>query len=143
MHHQGIKKHNKTQNIPKHRYNLNKQNQQKTTENKMQKQQKIENNLKQQIVQRIFRNFTDIMILRLLKTEPMWGYKIKKRVQTKYGIKLRHGALYPLLNKLEKQRYIKSTKQQKGGRIRKVYHITQKGILTLNLYQQTIKEQLQ
>lgn len=109
----------------------------------MQKTQKQENKLKQQIVQRIFRNFTDIMILRLLKTEPMWGYKIKKHVQTKYDIKLRHGALYPLLNKLEKQGYIKSTKQQKGGRIRKIYHITSKGKTLLNAYQQTMKEQLQ
>jgi len=103
----------------------------------------IEKQLKQQIVQRIFRNFTDIMILRLIQAQPMWGYKIKKEVQMKYGIKLRHGALYPLLNSLEQEGYIKSKKQAKGGRIRKIYQITPKGSALLYIYQKTIKEQLQ
>jgi DNA-binding PadR family transcriptional regulator len=103
----------------------------------------IEKQLKQQIVQRIFRNFTDIMILRLIQAQPMWGYKIKKEVQMKYGIKLRHGALYPLLNTLEQEGYIKSKKQAKGGRIRKIYQITPKGSALLYIYQKTIKEQLQ
>jgi len=106
------------------------------------KRENLKNELKQQIVQRIFRNFTDIMILRLIQTEPMWGYKIKKEVQAKFGIKLRHGALYPLLNTLEQGGYIKSKKQAKGGRIRKVYRITTKGTTLLNAYQQTIREQL-
>jgi len=73
----------------------------------------------------------------------MWGYKIKKEVQMKYGIKLRHGALYPLLNTLEQEGYIKSKKQAKGGRIRKIYQITPKGSALLYIYQKTIKEQLQ
>jgi DNA-binding PadR family transcriptional regulator len=103
----------------------------------------LEKQLKQQIVQRIFRNFADIMILRLIQTEPMWGYKIKKEVQTRFGVKLRHGALYPLLNTLEQGGYIKSRKQAKGGRIRKIYQITQKGATLLSTYQKTIKEQFQ
>jgi DNA-binding PadR family transcriptional regulator len=103
----------------------------------------IEKQLKQQIVQRIFRNFTDIMLLRLIQAQPMWGYKIKKEVQMKYGIKLRHGALYPLLNTLEQEGYIKSKKETKGGRIRKIYQITPKGSALLDIYQKTIKEQLQ
>jgi len=103
----------------------------------------LKNEFKQQIVQRIFRNFTDIMILRLIQTEPMWGYKIKKEVQMKFGIKLRHGALYPLLNMLEREGYVKSKKQAKGGRIRKIYRITEKGAVLLDTYQQTIREQLQ
>jgi DNA-binding PadR family transcriptional regulator len=73
----------------------------------------------------------------------MWGYKIKKEVQTRFGVKLRHGALYPLLNTLEQGGYIKSRKQAKGGRIRKIYQITQKGATLLSTYQKTIKEQFQ
>lgn len=103
----------------------------------------IEKQLKQQIVQRIFRNFTDIMLLRLIQAQPIWGYKIKREVQMKYGIKLRHGALYPLLNTLEQEGYIKSKKETKGGRIRKIYHITPKGSALLDIYQKTIKEQFQ
>ncbi|RLI16065.1 hypothetical protein DRO44_05690, partial [Candidatus Bathyarchaeota archaeon] len=54
-----------------------------------------------EIVQRITKNLLDIQILKLINTEPMWGYKIKKEVETRFGVKLRHGALYPLLNSLE------------------------------------------
>jgi DNA-binding PadR family transcriptional regulator len=57
----------------------------------------------------------------------MWGYKIKKQIETQCGIKLRHGALYPLLNKLERGGFLKSQKQQQGKRTRKTYTITEKG----------------
>jgi len=100
-------------------------------------------NFKKEIVQRITRNLLDIQILRLLNTEPMWGYKIKKQVETKYEVKLRHGALYPLLNALEQKGFLKSQKQQKGGRTRKVYTITEKGKTYVQTYQNIIKEQIQ
>ena len=99
-------------------------------------------NFKKEIVQRITRNLLDIQILRLLNTEPMWGYKIKKQVETKYEVKLRHGALYPLLNTLEQKSFLKSQKQQKGGRTRKVYTITKKGEEYIEAYNTILKEQI-
>ena len=57
----------------------------------------------------------------------MWGYKIKKHMETRFDVKLRHGALYPLLNALEEGGFLTSQKQQQGGRTRKVYAITKKG----------------
>ncbi|PMB74749.1 hypothetical protein C0195_01305, partial [Candidatus Bathyarchaeota archaeon] len=63
---------------------------------------------KKEIVQRITRSLLDIQILRLINTDPMWGYKIKKEIETKFAVKLRHGALYPLLNKLEREGFLKS-----------------------------------
>jgi DNA-binding PadR family transcriptional regulator len=72
----------------------------------------------------------------------MWGYKIKKQVETKYEVKLRHGALYPLLNTLEQKSFLKSQKQQKGGRTRKVYTITKKGREYIETYDTILKEQL-
>jgi DNA-binding PadR family transcriptional regulator len=73
----------------------------------------------------------------------MWGYKIKKEVETKFNVKLRHGALYPLLNKLEKESFVTSQKQQRGGRTRKVYTITKKGEEYLQAYDRILKEQLE
>ncbi|UCC58700.1 MAG: helix-turn-helix transcriptional regulator [Candidatus Bathyarchaeum sp.] len=96
-----------------------------------------------QIVQRISRNFLDILILRLIQAEPMWGYKIIKETKRLFGIKLRHGALYPLLNSLEAEGYAKSEKTTKGGRVRKVYTITPKGTLLIDAYYEVLNEQLQ
>ena len=98
---------------------------------------------KKQIVQRIVKNLLDIYILQIIKNEPTWGYKIKKNIEAEYGIKLRHGALYPLLNALENSGYLTSRKEKHGGRVRKVYEITPKGIQYLDAYYKFLSEQLQ
>ena len=98
---------------------------------------------KKQIVQRIVKNLLDIYILQIIKNEPTWGYKIKKNIEAEYGIKLRHGALYPLLNALENSGYLTSRKEKHGGRIRKVYEITPKGIQYLDAYYKFLSEQIQ
>ena len=97
---------------------------------------------KKELVQRIVRNLLDIQILRLIQTEPMWGYKIKKQAETRFNVKLRHGALYPLLNKLEKESFVTSQKQQQGGRTRKVYTITRKGEEYIEAYNDALREQV-
>jgi DNA-binding PadR family transcriptional regulator len=98
---------------------------------------------KKGIVQRITRNLLDIQILRLIQTQPMWGYMIKKQAETKFGVKLRHGALYPMLNTLEKESFLTSQKQQQGGRTRKVYTLTKKGQQYIEAYNNILKEQLE
>ncbi len=98
---------------------------------------------KKQIVQRIVRNLLDIFILQMIRDQPAWGYRIKKNIELEYGIKLRHGALYPLLNALENSGYLTSRKEKHGGRIRKVYEITPKGIQYLDAYYKFLSEQLQ
>jgi DNA-binding PadR family transcriptional regulator len=97
---------------------------------------------KKGLVQRITKNLLDVQILRLIQTQPMWGYMIKKQAETKFDVKLGHGALYPLLNNLEKESFLTSEKQSKGGRIRKVYSITQKGEHYLGAYNNILREQL-
>ena len=98
---------------------------------------------KKQIVQRITRNFLDILILRLIQAKPMWGYKIIKKTDKLFGVKLRHGALYPLLNSLESEEYVSSKKITKKGRVRKVYYLSPKGKQLIEAYNQFLKEQLQ
>ena len=97
---------------------------------------------RKEIVQHITKNLTDIQILRLIQTQPMWGYKIKKQVEAKFDVKLRHGALYPLLNTLEQKGFLTSEKKQHGGRTRKVYTITRKGKQYLEAYNSILKEQI-
>jgi len=98
---------------------------------------------KKEIVQRIIKNLLDIQLLRMVKAQPLWGYKIKKQVENDFNIKLRHGALYPALNDLEQQGFLESQKQQKDGRARKVYSITSKGKEYLQGYHEILKEQLE
>ena len=98
---------------------------------------------KKRIVQRISRNFLDILVLRLIQAEPMWGYKIIKKTERLFGIKLRHGALYPLLNSLEANSYVKSKKITEGGRVRKIYEITSKGTQLVDAYHEFLKQQLE
>jgi DNA-binding PadR family transcriptional regulator len=94
------------------------------------------------LVQRMTRNLLDIQILRLIQAQPMWGYKIKKVVEALFGVTLRHGALYPLLNRLEAEGFLISEKQKQGGRTRKVYTITRKGKQYVEAYAGIIKEQI-
>jgi DNA-binding PadR family transcriptional regulator len=100
-------------------------------------------NFKKEIVQRITRNLLDIQLLRLINAEPMWGYKIKKQIEMQYGVRLRHGALYPLLNKLECEGFLKSKKQRQGGRTRRTYVITEKGKSYIETYHNILKEQIE
>jgi DNA-binding PadR family transcriptional regulator len=72
----------------------------------------------------------------------MWGYMIKKQAEIRFSVTLRHGALYPLLNNLEKESFLTSEKQSKGGRTRKVYAITEKGEQFLEAYDSILREQL-
>jgi PadR family transcriptional regulator, regulatory protein PadR len=98
---------------------------------------------KKLIVQRITRNFLDILVLRLIQAEPMWGYRIIKKTEQLFGVKLGHGALYPLLNTLEMQGYARSGKITKKGRVRKVYEITPEGTELINAYHEVLKKQLE
>ncbi len=97
---------------------------------------------KKEIVQRITRNLLDIQILRLVRVAPTWGYMIKKQAEIRFGVKLGHGALYPLLNSLEQESFLTGQKQSKGGRTRKVYTITKKGEQYLEAYDSILREQI-
>ena len=97
---------------------------------------------KEGIVQRITRNLLDIQILRLIQTQPMWGYMIKKQAEKKFQVKLRHGALYPLLNALERESFVTSQNQKQKGRTRKVYTLTRKGQQYIEAYNTILDEQL-
>ena len=97
---------------------------------------------KKEIVQHIIRNLLDMQLLRIVQVQPTWGYQIKKQVEAEFNIKLRHGALYPALNTLEQRGFLESTKQQKSGRSRKVYAITENGKTYLQTYYSILQGQL-
>jgi len=87
-----------------------------------------------EIVQHMIRNLLGIQLLRIVEAKPTWGYHIKKQVEADFNVRLRHGALYTALNDLEARGFIKSRRQQKAGRARKVYKITEDGRNYLQAY---------
>ena len=81
---------------------------------------------KKEIVQHIIRNLLDIQLLRIIQAQSTWGYKIKKQVETDFNIKLRHGALYPTLNNLEKKGLLRKQKTTKRRTPKKSIHHNRK-----------------
>lgn len=95
-----------------------------------------------QFVQRLILNLLDVHLLRLIQNQPLWGYKIKKDIETIFHLKIRHGLLYPTLNDLEEKGFLKSQKQTKSGRARKVYTITENGRKYIKSYYAVIGDQI-
>ena len=96
-----------------------------------------------EFIQRVIRSSLDMQVLRMIRFQPLWGYKIKKKMESIYHLKLRHSALYPMLNMLEERGFLTSQKQTKNGRARKVYTITIQGKDYLQSYCTLLKEQIE
>ena len=96
---------------------------------------------KNELRSRFVKSFLDILVLRLVQAGPKWGYDIIKKTEAEYNIKIRHGALYPLLSRLEMEGLLKSRKELRKGRIRKVYEITQIGRQALHSCQDFLRQQ--
>lgn len=82
----------------------------------------------------LLKGTTELMILKLLKAEPMYGYGMIKRldVLSKGTFQFKEGTLYPLLHGLEKKGFIESFWDKHDGRRRKYYRITQNGLKQLS-----------
>ena len=91
---------------------------------------------------RFAKGFLDLLILQMVEAKPTWGYDIIKKTEATYKVKLRHGALYPMLNKLKAKGLIKCRRELQKGRVRKIYEITKDGKLLLNAYYGFLMEQM-
>jgi DNA-binding PadR family transcriptional regulator len=98
--------------------------------------------LADQLKRRFSKSFLDVLILQLIDAGPTWGYNIIKETETEYGVRLRHGALYPTLNDLERKGLVKSRRELQKGRARKIYEITSSGSQLLEAYYAFIKRHL-
>ena len=73
------------------------------------------------------KNHLDLIILRLLKTKPRWGYEVNLEIRDRFKVYLSAGTLYPLLHSMEEKGYLQAVWEAEGGRGRKVYRITPRG----------------
>ena len=77
----------------------------------------------------LLRGSLDLMVLSVLAGGKRYGYLIQKHVREASGgrVELKAGTLYPLLHRLEDERLIRSTWEDKTGRDRKWYELTALG----------------
>jgi DNA-binding PadR family transcriptional regulator len=71
--------------------------------------------------------------------EPIFGLAIIEEL-ARHGYKLSPGTVYPLLQDLERQGYLRSAQRLEEGRIRRVYRATPEGRRALQVGKQRVKE---
>jgi DNA-binding PadR family transcriptional regulator len=77
---------------------------------------------------------TDPLLLYLISQQPMYGYQIIKELERRSQgyFRFKEGTLYPALHRLEESGLILGKWQvPPGGRQRRYYHITDKGLAIL------------
>ena len=81
----------------------------------------------------LLKGTTEVMVLKLLKNEPMYGYGLIKKLDmiSNGSFKFKEGTLYPILHALEKKKLIESYWDSWDGRKRKYYKVTDLGLKQL------------
>jgi PadR family transcriptional regulator PadR len=71
----------------------------------------------------------ELLVLQLLKRQPMYGYELVQNIRLRSGAVLEfgEGCIYPILHRLEREGALVSQKEEAGGRARVVYRLTPQG----------------
>lgn len=85
-------------------------------------------NLEKDWRERVVKNNLDLIILRLVRSQPRWGYEVNSAIRDRFRVYLSAGTLYPLLHSLEEDGYIQGEWESEKGRGRRIYKITESGI---------------
>ena len=80
-----------------------------------------------------------MIILQFLNQKPIHGYQIVSEIRRCFGISLGSSSVYPLLNILEINGYVRSEWNMDIDRPKKVYYITADGQSFLRLAEETLK----
>jgi PadR family transcriptional regulator, regulatory protein PadR len=71
----------------------------------------------------------ELLILQLLERQPMHGYDLVQAIRNESGGRLDfgEGCIYPVLHRLEEQKFLASKRKLVAGRNRIVYQVTKQG----------------
>jgi len=89
-------------------------------------------NAQKEVQTKLTKGLLDLIILEFLDTEPMHGYQIITKIRRTFGVYFGPSTIYPLLNSLEKKKYVKSNWNMDTERPRKIYQLTNDGKSVLN-----------
>jgi PadR family transcriptional regulator, regulatory protein PadR len=85
------------------------------------------NTTHKEIQVKLTKSLLDLIILQILENTPMHGYEILTTIQKNFGVYCGASTIYPLLNKMEKKKYIKYKWNMDTDRPKKIYEITNDG----------------
>ena len=84
------------------------------------------------------RGLLDVCVLRAIKNEASYGYKIIKDM--KPYIEMSESTLYTILKRLENSKMLTIRTIEYDGRLRKYYHITQLGLKRIEEFKEDWRE---
>ncbi len=84
------------------------------------------------------RGLLDVAVLAAIKNEDSYGYKIIKDL--KPYMEISESTLYPILRRLEAGELLTVRDVIHNGRVRKYYHITEKGLEKINAFKNEWQE---
>jgi len=85
------------------------------------------NNPQKEAQTKLTKGLLDMIVLQLLRNEPMHGYQIITSIRRSFGVYFGPSTVYPMLGMLEKKGQVKSEWNMNGERPRKVYTLTAEG----------------
>ena len=85
------------------------------------------NNPQKEAQTKLTKGLLDMIVLQLLRNEPMHGYQIITNIRRSFGVYFGPSTVYPLLGMLEKKGQVKSEWDMTHERPRKVYALTPEG----------------
>ena len=91
-----------------------------------------------QVQTKLLKGLLDLVILQFLNNEPMHGYQIITKIRKNFGVYFGPSTIYPMLNQLEKEGYVKSEWNLKNERPKKVYSLTSEGHNLLNFTEDSL-----
>ena len=86
-----------------------------------------------------FLGFIKMHILYHASKEPVFGIGIAKEL-SRHGYSIGPGTLYPTLHRLEEDGYLEGSMEVVGGRVRRYYVVTQKGLAALEEAKAKVRE---
>jgi PadR family transcriptional regulator, regulatory protein PadR len=89
--------------------------------------------------QGLYSGLIRLHILHHAGKEPIFGLGMIEELG-RHGYRLSPGTLYPIMHGLEKKGLLRSTQQQIGGKIRRVYSATPAGRKALNSAKDRVRE---
>ena len=84
------------------------------------------------------RGLLDVCVLAAIKDEDSYGYQIIKDI--KPFVEISESTLYPILRRLESAELLTVRTAEHNGRLRKYYHITEKGLERIDSFKKEWNE---
>ena len=82
--------------------------------------------MEDKLLKDLFLGFIKVHILHHSSKERIYGQDFSDELQN-HGFQISYGTLYPIFHKLEEQGYLKSTRENVKGKVRRYYTITKSG----------------